>query len=244
MRKRLGMKFRKMGVIPAKADPKKQADFLNKELNPLLKEEEKQGKRKVFFVDAADFVMDAFLGMLWCFERLFLKSSSGRKRYNVLGAFSVSGTDLVTVTNDAYINSDTIVDLLIKLKKDYSGIPLTIIMDNARYQRCIKVIEQAKILDIDILFLPPYSPNLNLIERLWKFTKKKCLYNRYHETFCHFKAAIDDCIDKVKSVFKDQVKTLLNPKFQLFEKSAGVTAWGIVKIWSPSHYPLKTKAYS
>jgi hypothetical protein len=73
-------------------------------------------------------------------------------------------------------------------------------------------------------FLSPYSPNLNLIERLWKFTKKKCLYNRYHETFCHFKAAIDDCIDKMKSVFKDQVKTLLNPKFQLFEKSAGVTA--------------------
>ena len=72
-------------------------------------------------------------------------------------------------------------------------------------------------------FLSPYLPNLILIERLWKFTKKKCLYNRYHETFCHFKAAIDDCIDKVKSVFKEQVKTLLNPKFQLFEKSAGVT---------------------
>ena len=223
MRKHLGMKFRKMGVIPAKADPKKQSKFLNDELEPLL-EEERQGKRKVFFVDAAHFVMGAFLGMLWCFERLFLKSSSGRKRYNVLGAFSVSGTDLVTVTNDAYINSDTIVDLLFKLKQEYADIPLTLIMDNARYQRCIKVTEQAKQLGIDILFLPPYSPNLNLIERLWKFTKKKCLYNRYHETFCHFKAAIDDCIDKVKSVFKEQVKTLLNPKFQLFEKSAGVTA--------------------
>lgn len=223
MRKRLGMKFRKMGVIPAKADPKKQAEFLSDELEPLL-EEEKQGKRKVFFVDAAHFVMGAFLGMLWCFERLFLKSSSGRRRYNVLGAFSVSGTDLVTVTNDAYINSDTIVDLLIKLKQEYPDIPLTLIMDNARYQRCIKVTEQAEALGIDILFLPPYSPNLNLIERLWKFTKKKCLYNRYHETFCHFKEAIDDCLDKVKSDFKEQVKSLLNPKFQLFEKSAGVTA--------------------
>ena len=86
MRKRLGMKFRKMGVITAKADPKKQAEFLNDQLEPLL-EEEKQGQRKVFFVDAAHFVMGAFLGMLWCFERLFLKSSSGRRRYNVLGAF-------------------------------------------------------------------------------------------------------------------------------------------------------------
>lgn len=223
MRKRLGMKFRKMAVIPAKADPKKQAEFLNDELEPLL-EEEKQGQRKAFFVDAAHFVMGAFLGILWCFERLFLKSSNGRRRYNVLGAFSVKGTDLVTITNDAYINSDTIVDLLIKLKQEYPDIPLTLIMDNARYQRCNKVTEQADMLGINILFLPPYSPNLNLIERLWKFTKKKCLYNRYHTTFCHFKETIDDYLDKVKSAFKEQVKTLLNPKFQLFGKSAGVTA--------------------
>lgn len=223
MRKRLGMKFRKMAVIPAKADSKKQAEFLSDELEPLL-EEEKQGQRKVFFVDAAHFVMGAFLGILWCFERLFLKSSSGRRRYNVLGAFSVKGTDLVTVTNDTYINSDTIVELLIKLKQAYTDIPLTLVMDNARYQRCNKVTEHAEMLGIDILFLPPYSPNLNLIERLWKFTKKKCLYNRHYETFCHFKEAIDDCLDKVRLVFKEQVKTLLNPKFQLFEKSAGVTA--------------------
>lgn len=164
MRKRLGMKFRKMAVIPSKADPKKQAEFLNDQLEPLLEEE--QGLRKVFFADAAHFVMGAFLSMLWCFERLFLKSSSGRKRYNVLGAFSVKDTDLVAVTNEAYINSDTIVELLIKLKQEYADIPLTLIMDNARYQRCNKVTEQAEALGISIVFLPPYSPNLNLIERL------------------------------------------------------------------------------
>jgi hypothetical protein len=107
--------------------------------------------------------MGAFLGMLWCFERLFLKSSSGCKRNNVLGAFSVKGTDLVTITNDAYINSDTIVDLLIRLKQTYTDMPLTFVMD-ARYQRCNKVTEQAEALGIDLLFFPPYSPNLNLID--------------------------------------------------------------------------------
>jgi transposase len=223
MRKHLGMKCRKMAVIPSKADPEKQALFLNDSLEPLLAEE-KQGKRKVFFVDAAHFVMGAFLGMIWCFERLFLKSSSGRKRYNVLGAYSVSNTDLITITNDAYINSDTIVALLIKIKQQHPDIPLTLVMDNARYQRCVKVMDEAKALGIDLLFLPPYSPNLNLIERLWKFIKKKCLYNEFYETFSEFKAAIDDCLYKVKSTFKDQVKTLLNPKFQLFKKSAPVTA--------------------
>jgi transposase len=79
MCKHLGMKFRKMGVIPAKADPKKQSKFL--------------------------------------------------------------------------------IDQLIKLKQAYTDMPLTLVMDNARYQRCNKVTEQAEVLGIDILFLPPYSPN-------------------------------------------------------------------------------------
>jgi transposase len=83
---------------------------------------------------------------------------------------------------------------------------------------------EAKTLGIDLLFLPPYSPNLNLIERLWNFTKKKCLYNEFYETFSEFKEAIDDYLNKVKSIYKDQVKTLLNPKFQLFTKSASVPA--------------------
>ena len=185
---------------------------------------EKQFKRKVFFVDAAHFLMSAFLGMLWCFERLFLKSSCGRKRYNVLGAFSLSGTDLITITHIVYINSDTMVVLLVKIKQQHPDIPLTFVMDNARYLRCSTVMDQAKALGIDLLFLPPYSPNLNLIERLSKFTKKECLYNEFYETFSEFKEAIDDCLNKVKSTCKDQVKMLLNPKFQLFTKSAYMPA--------------------
>jgi transposase len=218
MRKHLGMKCRKMGVIPSKADPDKQKAFLHGTLEPLL-EEEKQGQRRVFFVDAAHFVMGAFLGLLWCFERLFLKSSSGRNRYNVLGAYSVKGTELITITNNAYINSDTLVELLTAINRLHPDIAITLVMDNARYQRCDKVMAKAKEFGIDLLFLPPYSPNLNLIERLWKFTKKQCLYNRYYETFHQFKAAIDDCLDKVKSTFSEQITTLLNPKFQLFEKN-------------------------
>jgi transposase len=223
MRQRLGMKCRKMAVIPSKADPDQQQAFLHGTLEPLL-EEEKQGRRRVFFVDAAHFVMGAFLGMLWCFERLFLKSSSGRSRYNVLGAYSVKGTELITITNNATINSDTLVELLTTISCLHPDTTISLVMDNARYQRCDKVMAKAQELGIDLLFLPPYSPNLNLIERLWKFTKKQCLYNRYYESFCQFKAAIDNCLAQVNSTFSEQVKTLLNPKFQLFGKSANVTA--------------------
>jgi len=223
MLKHLGMKCRKMAAIPSKADPDRQEEFLNNSLKPLL-EEEKKRKGYVFFVDAAHFVMGAFLGMIWCFERLFIQSSSGRKRYNVLGAYSNRETNLITITNDAYVNSDTIVELLIKINGVHPDSKVTLVMDNARYQRCKKVMDKAKDLDIHLLFLPPYSPNLNLIERLWKFTKKKCLYNKYYESFDNFKGAIDDCLNNVKTIFKDQIKSLLNPKFQMFSKSASVTA--------------------
>jgi transposase len=150
-RKHLGMKCRKMGVIPSKADPDKQKAFLHGTLEPLL-EEEKQGKRRVFFVDAAHFVMGAFLGLLWCFERLFLKSSSGRSRYNVLGADSVKGTELITITNNAYINSDTLVELLTAVNRLHPDTAITLVMDNARYQRCDKVMAKAKEFGIDLLF--------------------------------------------------------------------------------------------
>ena len=223
MHKHLGMKCRKMAAIPSKADPERQDVFLEQELKPLLDEEKKE-KGFVFFVDAAHFVMGAFLGMIWCFKRLFLRSSSGRKRYNVLGAYSNRDTSLITITNEDYVNSDTIVELLIKINNVHPDSKVTLVMDNARYQRCNKVMDKAKDLGIHLLFLPPYSPNLNLIERLWKFTKKKCLYNKYYESFHHFKEAINDCLDNVKTTFKEQIITLLNPKFQMFSKSATVTA--------------------
>ena len=90
-------------------------------------------------------------------------------------------------------------------------------MDNARYQRCRLVRDLAVALGIELLFLPPYSPNLNLIERLWRFVKKKCLYSKYYENFPDFKQAILDCIDEADGAHKDELASLLTLKFQTFE---------------------------
>ncbi len=79
----------------------------------------------------------------------------------------------------------------------HQGAPVTLILDNARYQRCKAVAAHAARAEIELLYLPSYSPNLNLIERLWKLTKKKCLTNRHHPTFGEFRAAIDDCLRKM-----------------------------------------------
>lgn len=75
------------GFVPGKADPDVQAEFKKKERVPRL-EEAKIGKRAVFFMVASHFVMGAFLGWVWCFQRIFIKSPSGRKRFNVLGALN------------------------------------------------------------------------------------------------------------------------------------------------------------
>jgi len=126
-------------------------------------------------VDAAHFVLGAYLGFLWCFTRIFVRAPSGRQRFNVLGALNAVTHQLITVTNDSYINSVSVGQLLENIAGLGLQIPITLVMDNARYQRCKYVLDIAARLNIEILFLPPYSPNLNLIERLWKLVKNECL---------------------------------------------------------------------
>jgi len=214
--KKLGLKPRKVGMIPAKADVEAQNKFLKEELKPRI-EETQEGKRVLYFVDAAHFVLSPFLGFLWSFTRIFLKAPSGRQRFNVLGALNVATYELLTVKNDSYINADCVCELLTKIAEQYSGVPISIVLDNARYQRCRKVQDYAQQLGIELLFLPPYSPNLNLIERLWKFVKKKCLYSKYYEKFDGFKTAITNCLDKTNTEYKKELETLLRPNFQTFK---------------------------
>ena len=114
--------------------------------------------------------------------RLFIKAASGRNRINVLGAVNAITKEVLTLSNTTYISADTIVAFFIKLKEHYGDLPLKIVLDNARYQHCEFVENAANKLNITLLFLPPYSPNLNIIERLWKFTKKTILYAKYYET--------------------------------------------------------------
>jgi len=214
--KKLGLKRLKVGQIPSKADPEQQETFLEEDLEPRL-EEAKRGERHVFFVDAAHFVMQPFLGFLWCFVRQFIQSPSGRKRFNVLGALHATTLQVVTFTNDSYINSYAVAKLMCQIAVAFADLPITLVMDNARYQRCRFVMDLATALGIELLFLPPYSPNLNLIERLWKFVKKKCLYSEYYETFTNFKQAIMNCIAETDGAYKQELTSLLTLKFQTFE---------------------------
>jgi len=122
-------------MIPAKADPEKQKEFVDQELQPRL-DEAQAGKRVVLFMDAAHFVLSAFLGFLWSVARIFIPAPSGRQRFNLLGALNAITHEMITVTNDTYITAQSVCALLEKIAILYVGLPITIFLDNARYQRC------------------------------------------------------------------------------------------------------------
>jgi transposase len=182
-----------------------------------LLQEAKEGKRKVYFVDAAHFVHGAFLGYLWCFVRCFILSPSGRSRFNALGALDAVSRKLVTVVNDTYINAQSVCTLIETIARQHIGIPVTLIMDNARYQHCDLVKNFAAQLKVELVFLPSYSPNLNLIERFWKFVKNKCLYSKYYETFASFKDAIQEVLNNKNGKYNEELESLLTLNLQTFK---------------------------
>lgn len=175
------------------------------------------GDGHVLFVDAAHFVYGTYLCCLWSILRVFVRAASGRQRFNVLGAWDAVTRTLITVTNTTVVNTDTMADLLRAVAARGLAGPVTLVLDNARYQRNAVVQDLARTLGIELLFLPSYSPNLNLIERLWRFTKRNAIYGKYHPTFADFQAAVQGVLDGVPTTHADGLATLMTLNFPEFE---------------------------
>lgn len=178
----------------------------------------------MFFVDAAHFVQGAFLCCLWCLRRLYTRGASGRQRYSVLGAWNAVTNELVNITTAGTVSSDTMCQLLHKIAALGLRGPVTLVLDNARYQHCALVMDLAKTLNIQLQFLPSYSPNLNLIERLWKFIKRDVLYARHYNSFTEFCAAIDGCLRKIPTDHRGKLQTLMTHNFQQFDPASFLAA--------------------
>ena len=175
-------------------------------------------------VDAAHFVFATFLGLIWCRVRQCVRAASGRKRYNVLGALDCVSHQLIGVSNHSYINAESVCLLLRALADAATGMPLTLVLDNARYQKCALVTDLAKQLGIELLYLPSYSPNLNLIERVWKFVKAECLRSKYYASYEEFTTAIQQSLDDLPTKHKAAMDSLLTHNFQTFENVSLVAA--------------------
>lgn len=171
----------------------------------------------MLFVDAAHFVFGTFLCCLWSIARLYVRAASGRQRFNVLGAWNAVTRELIAIANTTVVNTDTMCELLRAVAARGLVGPVTMVLDNARYQRNAVVMALAAELTIALLFLPSYSPNLNLIERLWRFTKRKAAYGRYHATFADFRAAVQDVLDRVPTTHANKLASLMTLNFQEFD---------------------------
>ena len=214
--KKFNIRKLKCGSLPSKADTVEQRAFYDDVLHPLM-EKAKQHTCELLFMDASHFVMGCdFMGYFYCLYRRFVKTLSGRKRYNVLGALNFVSKAVHTVTNSSYITSKQVCRMLVKIAKAYPGKEIHIVLDNAAYQRCGLVKKVAENLGIHLVFIPPYSPNLNLIERFWKFVKGE-LRTTFYEDFAIFCSRIDEIVASSNGKNKDRVTTLIGEKVQLFD---------------------------
>ena len=214
--KKNGVKRLKCGSLPAKADPAAQRAFFEKTLRPLM-QKAKKGKIALLFVDASHFVMGCdHLGYIYGRARRFVRTYSGRSRYNVLGALDHATKKLTAITNDTYITATEVCGLIKKVSLEYAGKPVYLVLDNARYQKCKAVQALAAELRATLVYIPPYSPNLNLTERLWKYTKNR-LRTKHYDDFNVFKETIDSITDSTDKSDRAAIDKIIGEKVQLFD---------------------------
>jgi transposase len=175
----------------------------------------------VYFVDAAHLLHNAVAGYGWIArgKTVELRTNSGRNRLNVLGAYSPDDHTLVTRTGTASCDAVLVCQLLRDLRAAHPDQAILVVLDNARYQRARLVQALAAELGITLLFLPPYSPNLNLIERFWKFLRKHVTRNTYYATFAEFRAAVLRLLNNLAN-YTDELRTLMTETFHLFGQPA------------------------
>ncbi len=225
---KLGIKRLKSASFPAKADPVLQKNFYDNILHPLM-QKAKENKLALLFMDGSHFVIGCdFLGFVYGVVRRFVHSHSGRQRYNVLGALDFITKQVHTVTNTTYLTATQIIEMLHKIV-DYYGHekPIRIVLDNARYQKCEAVrqtmSELKKTYDIELVYLPSYSPNLNLVERIWRFVKAE-IRSSFTRDFSSFCASIDAAIDSTTKSAKSRIDSLIGEKIQLYSSLIPVDA--------------------
>ena len=148
---------------------------------------------------------------------MFVRAASGRQRFNVLGAWNGVTRQFLAVTNTTVVNTGTMVELLRVIAAEGLVGPITVVLDNAKYQRNKVVQAEAAGLGIGLLYLPSYSPNLNLIERLWGFAKRRSVYGKYHANFASFRAAIEATLAGVHTTHAAELASLMTLRFQTFD---------------------------
>ena len=212
---RLGFSYKKPKIIPGKADRIRQEEFLKKyeEIKTKLKERD-----SVYFLDSTHPQHNTKPSYGWILKGKthdkFIKTTSGRMRINLHGALNLN-KHTALVMEEKTINHKSTLKLLRKLKAKHPKGKIYLILDNASYYHARQVVSWVKKhRRFKLVFLPPYSPNLNLIERLWRFFHQKITWNHYFETYDEFRRVSLKFFRNLK-LYEKELSTLLTDNFQL-----------------------------
>lgn len=211
----MGFSYKKPKHIPGKANQKAQEEFIEK-YNEI--KDSKKADDQIYFMDGVHPLHNSQPAYGWIKKgkEQVLKSNTGRMRLNINGAYNIENHKAI-IREDKSINSQSTIALLEQMLKGQPLGMLYIILDNAKYYRSQLVKDfLSKNLRIQFVFLPPYSPNLNLIERLWKFFKKKTTYNEYYEKFTVFRKECLNFFDNIE-IYKDELLNLMTENFHLIQ---------------------------
>lgn len=212
---RLGFSYKKPKIVPGKADFFNQAQFIEKydEIKNNLKTND-----QIYFVDSTHPEHNTKPSYGWILKGKLndkiIKTNSGRERLNLAGALNLNSKEAL-VLSEKTINKFVTIKLIKKLQKLQPTGKIYMILDNASYYHANLVTNYVKMKRrIKLIFLPSYSPNLNIIERLWKFFHQKITYNHYFETFKEFKKESLKFFRNMEK-YKPELNTLLTDNFQL-----------------------------
>ena len=217
--KNLGFVYRKPKLIPGKVNEQNQIEFVEKyeELKKNLSPED-----KIYFIDGVHpthNVKPAF-GWILKSEKKAVRSNTGRQRININGALCLNKKEILFQESKTINAQSTISLFKIILSENQNAKNIYIISDNARYYKCELLslwLKENPI--IKMIYLPPYAPNLNLIERVWRHMHKKVTYNKYYEKFSIFRENILNFFLEFKNNW-EEVGKLLNDKFQIIGNTA------------------------
>jgi transposase len=215
---RIDYVFKKPKLIPGNPDRDAQEEFAHHYYAYM---DNKPMDEAVLFVDAVHPEHNAMAAYGWikkgCVRHL--KTNSGRQRLNLHGALNIETMEITVIESDT-IDADSTIDLLVHVTEKYKDSKrIHVILDNARYHYSKKVKEYLeKNKKINLVFLPPYSPELNLIERVWKYFKKNILYNKYYENLKEFRSASENFFRGISN-HKNALTRLLGGGFEGFDNA-------------------------
>lgn len=210
-----GFCYKKPHGVPAKADAEKQAAFIEK-YNQL--KENLQSDEVILFGDNVHPQHQTKLACGWIKKgvRKSVKMTACQKRVNIIGAIDIHAHDVIYKKVD-WVNGESIKAFAEQLCKAYPHAKtIHWILDNARYHKSKELQEYLDTTRIKVHFLPPYSPNLNCIERLWKVMHEQVTYNKYYQKFAEFTEGIIGFFDNIDE-YKDTLKSRITDNFQTIQ---------------------------